>query len=259
MVMIEWEKKMDAALERDEQRVRDTADVDLADLKSRLAGGAASRETLAGATLYEQVLDAAAKRRGVLPEIIMEEDYQELSYAEYPTPECLTPDELETIYLAAEDLPGWAKDRLRHMDNCRPCRNLFTTMRPDAKSLAIFDQAMDRALEESALSASRTKLRTKLRKKSQEPTDEFRKPRAATPDREVAIRRLTSREREIVQLLVAGNSTKEVAASLRISLKTAETHRSNIMRKLGLDSFGELVRTYSRNAEQQDRKVPGHC
>jgi DNA-binding NarL/FixJ family response regulator len=54
--------------------------------------------------------------------------------------------------------------------------------------------------------------------------------------------RLTSREREIVQLLAEGKSSKEVASSLCISVKTAETHRSNIMRKLQLHTVSELVR-----------------
>jgi DNA-binding NarL/FixJ family response regulator len=52
---------------------------------------------------------------------------------------------------------------------------------------------------------------------------------------------LTSREREVVQLLAEGKSTKEVACHLNLSVKTAETHRSNIMRKLGLHSVSELV------------------
>jgi DNA-binding NarL/FixJ family response regulator len=59
--------------------------------------------------------------------------------------------------------------------------------------------------------------------------------------------RLTSREREIVQLLAEGKSSKEVAASLNISGKTAETHRANIMRKLQLHSVSELVRYAVRN------------
>jgi DNA-binding NarL/FixJ family response regulator len=53
---------------------------------------------------------------------------------------------------------------------------------------------------------------------------------------------LTSRQREIVQLLAEGKSSKEVASTLGISAKTAETHRSNIMRKLGMHSVSELVR-----------------
>jgi len=60
-------------------------------------------------------------------------------------------------------------------------------------------------------------------------------------------KRLTSREREIVQLLAEGKSSKEVASSLEISVKTAETHRANIMRKLDLHSVSELVRYAVRN------------
>src|ERR1700686_2999354 len=59
--------------------------------------------------------------------------------------------------------------------------------------------------------------------------------------------RLTSREREIVQLLAEGKSSKEVASSLCISVKTAETHRANIMRKLELHSLSALVRFAVRN------------
>lgn len=59
--------------------------------------------------------------------------------------------------------------------------------------------------------------------------------------------RLTAREREIVQLLAEGKSNKEVASSLNISIKTAETHRTNIMNKLDLRSITELVRYAVRN------------
>ena len=53
---------------------------------------------------------------------------------------------------------------------------------------------------------------------------------------------LTRREREIVQLLAGGSSNKEVASTLGISVKTVETHRAKIMRKLGLSSIARLVR-----------------
>jgi DNA-binding NarL/FixJ family response regulator len=59
--------------------------------------------------------------------------------------------------------------------------------------------------------------------------------------------RLTSREREIVQLLAEGWGYKEVATALSISPKTVETHRTVIMRKLGFHSFAELVRYAVRN------------
>ncbi|HKN36358.1 MAG TPA: response regulator transcription factor [Terriglobales bacterium] len=66
-------------------------------------------------------------------------------------------------------------------------------------------------------------------------------------DAEPTIPSLTPREREIVQLLAEGKSTKEVASVLDLSVKTAETHRSNIMRKLKLHSVGELVLYAIRN------------
>lgn len=59
--------------------------------------------------------------------------------------------------------------------------------------------------------------------------------------------RLTSREREVVQLLAEGKSSKEVASLLFISIKTAETHRANIMRKLEMHTVSELVRYAVRN------------
>ncbi|MBV8890499.1 MAG: response regulator transcription factor, partial [Acidobacteria bacterium] len=58
---------------------------------------------------------------------------------------------------------------------------------------------------------------------------------------------LTRRERQVVQLLAEGKSTKEVATVLDLSVKTAETHRSNIMSKLGLHSVSELVLYAVRN------------
>jgi len=58
---------------------------------------------------------------------------------------------------------------------------------------------------------------------------------------------LTPREREILQLLAEGRSNREVGAHLGISVKTAETHRARVMRKLGVDSVAELVRYAIRN------------
>jgi DNA-binding NarL/FixJ family response regulator len=70
--------------------------------------------------------------------------------------------------------------------------------------------------------------------------------RSAEPPEHIR-ERLTAREREIVQLLAEGKSSKEVAVALGISVKTAETHRANIMRKLELHSVSELVRYAVRN------------
>jgi DNA-binding NarL/FixJ family response regulator len=71
------------------------------------------------------------------------------------------------------------------------------------------------------------------------------KPRAPAPESPRI--RLTPRQREIVQLLAEGKSSKEVAAVLGLSIKTAETHRANIMRRLDCHSVSELVRYAVRN------------
>jgi DNA-binding NarL/FixJ family response regulator len=75
----------------------------------------------------------------------------------------------------------------------------------------------------------------------------FNEGKTRTEPPETMRDRLTSREREIVQLLAEGKSSKEVASSLNISVKTAETHRANIMRKLQLHTVSELVRYAVRN------------
>jgi len=58
---------------------------------------------------------------------------------------------------------------------------------------------------------------------------------------------LTHRERGVVQLIAEGYTNKQIAALLNISLKTVETHRASIMRKLNLSSTAALVRYAIRN------------
>jgi DNA-binding NarL/FixJ family response regulator len=58
---------------------------------------------------------------------------------------------------------------------------------------------------------------------------------------------LTTREREVIQLLAEGKTSKEVAVALNLSVKTAETHRTNLMRKLDLHSIADLTRYAVRN------------
>ena len=59
--------------------------------------------------------------------------------------------------------------------------------------------------------------------------------------------RLTPREREILQFIAEGKSTKETARLLNVSTKTVETHRANIIRKLRFQSLADLVRYAIRN------------
>lgn len=59
--------------------------------------------------------------------------------------------------------------------------------------------------------------------------------------------RLTPRERQIIQLIAEGQTSKDVARLLGLSVKTADAHRTNIMRKLDLHSVSELVLYAVRN------------
>ena len=58
---------------------------------------------------------------------------------------------------------------------------------------------------------------------------------------------LSARESEVIKLLAQGHSNKDVARQLGISVKTVDTHRTNLMRKIGLHSITELVRYAIRN------------
>ncbi len=71
--------------------------------------------------------------------------------------------------------------------------------------------------------------------------------RGASPQNDVAPAAVTAREREIIQLIAEGQSNKEAAATLGVSVKTIEAHRANIMRKLRLRSVSDLVRYAIRN------------
>jgi DNA-binding NarL/FixJ family response regulator len=60
-------------------------------------------------------------------------------------------------------------------------------------------------------------------------------------------RLLTSRERTIVRMVAEGLSNKQIAQELKIAVKTVETHRATILRKLDLGSSAEMVRYAIRN------------
>jgi two-component system response regulator NreC len=57
-----------------------------------------------------------------------------------------------------------------------------------------------------------------------------------------ALDRLTTREREVLQLIAEGNSNKEIAARLSLSVKTIEAHRTNLMAKLDIHDTASLTR-----------------
>lgn len=68
-----------------------------------------------------------------------------------------------------------------------------------------------------------------------------------TNDKTRGFNRLTGREREVVQLVAEGRSSKAVSILLDISMKTTDTHRTNVMKKLGVHSTAELVRCAIRH------------
>jgi len=57
-----------------------------------------------------------------------------------------------------------------------------------------------------------------------------------------AYSKLTVRERQVLQLIAEGNSTKEIAKVIRVSIKTVESHKLNIREKLGIDSLAGLTK-----------------
>ena len=71
---------------------------------------------------------------------------------------------------------------------------------------------------------------------------ESRRRRAETRNLEELVGRLTPREREVADMVMAGQPSKSIAAGLGVSEKTVEFHRANIMTKLGAQSLAALLR-----------------
>src|SRR5205814_1459340 len=61
-------------------------------------------------------------------------------------------------------------------------------------------------------------------------------------DAPLGLEKLTVRQRQVLQLLSEGHNVREIAARLKISPKTVETHRSQIMERLGIEDLAGLVR-----------------
>ena len=64
------------------------------------------------------------------------------------------------------------------------------------------------------------------------------------------VARLSEREREILSLVVAGLTNKEIARALTLSPRTVETHRANLSAKLEVESLAQLIRRYGAHVEQ---------
>jgi len=87
--------------------------------------------------------------------------------------------------------------------------------------------------------------------------DSDRQARAVTSERTSVIARLarlTPREREVMELLIAGKTSKEIAAAMRVSVRTVEGHRRMVLSKLNVSSAAQLVRTVL-GAREADRRA----
>jgi len=80
--------------------------------------------------------------------------------------------------------------------------------------------------------------------------------RASATDRAAVIERLahlTPREREVMELLIAGKTSKEIAAAMRVSVRTVEGHRRMVLSKTNVSSAAQLVRTVLSAREASPR------
>jgi len=113
-------------------------------------------------------------------------------------------------------------------------RYVFRAMRDGARGYVLKDCVEDELIE-ALLAVHRGEL---FLSRDVAP---FANPGASGSPPEDRYDRLTDRERHIYQLLAEGNSNKDIANSLGLSLHTVETHRARIMDKLGLHTAAELV------------------
>jgi len=106
------------------------------------------------------------------------------------------------------------------------------------------DSSRDLATAVQTLSANKTFFTANMSKIMTSGVHQWKSPMSAPG---IADSRITPRQHEILQLLAEGKTSKEVATTLSLSVKTAETHRANIMRRLNCHSVTELVRYAIRN------------
>jgi RNA polymerase sigma factor (sigma-70 family) len=83
--------------------------------------------------------------------------------------------------------------------------------------------------------------------------DKRRQSQARNAAFKARLDRLTPREQEVLELLLAGRGNKEIALQLGLSRKTVDIHRAHVMMKLGVDSLLDIAKLqYSADAEPED-------
>jgi len=126
----------------------------------------------------------------------------------------------------------WTKSILLTMH--RDDRYILHALREGAKGFVLKSQAADELLQAiREVCRGRTYLSPEI---SQRVVD------ALLSKKDLPHEHLTVRERQLLQLITEGKSTKEIASILGVSVKTAESHRLNMMKKLGIHEVATLVR-----------------
>lgn len=95
--------------------------------------------------------------------------------------------------------------------------------------------------DEALLEALQTGVRRHVKSRERNQADRLARERYA---------QLSEREREVLALIVAGLTNKEIGRSLQLSPRTVETHRANLFAKLETQSLAQLIRNYAALAEQ---------
>ena len=137
---------------------------------------------------------------------------------------------LEEILLSRHDLRPIAKDEFDSAGQSPPER-----CAPDELSATDLKREADAVLAQGALAIQES---VRLRKRSQRIRTAIQGPVKMMPTGQG----LSKREHQVLSLIVAGKSSKEIAAELGISFKTAVTHRASIMSKLDVHEIASVVR-----------------
>ena len=132
---------------------------------------------------------------------------------------------LQLLERMAKEAGGMPTVMITGHGDVAACRRAFKAGAVDFLTKPIDEQVLLEAIE-AAFAALDTRNRTE----------------AARADRDARMAKLTQREREILDLVAEGLSTKEIARTLAVSPRTVETHRAHIAEKLGAGSVAEMVR-----------------
>jgi DNA-binding NarL/FixJ family response regulator len=165
----------------------------------------------------------------------------------YPLIESQNPD-LVVLDVMVKDTDGISAVRELHRRGCAPRTLLLTSQnnsafvrdafRAGADGFVFKSQPLDEVMDAMRVSAAGERYLSPHVQLLPSQTEGEK----ADPSAPIGLEKLSDREREVFCRIIQGESTKAIASALCISLKTVETHRLHINRKLGMHSPGQLIR-----------------